>query len=93
MIAADLDLDELGGQDFLYRSLLRRLAFERDLARVIPFREETKEFFLIGDQQCADIFIGHHLDGFKNGGLGGNGPNGRTLLAEDFVNRADWVHC
>ncbi len=66
------DLDELAGKDFPYRSLLRRLAFERDLARVIPFRQDTQELLLIGDQQRADIFVGHHLDGFKNGRLGGN---------------------
>src|SRR2546427_5165518 len=85
-------LDDLAGKDFFHRGLFRRFTFEGDLARIIAFRDNAYESAILYDQQCADIFVGHHLDGIEDSGVRRDGPDSGAFVAQDFSDRTGWIH-
>src|SRR5437899_2897979 len=85
-------VNHLAGQDFLHLRIFRGAALERHLAGVIALGNDAHQFAVLDHEQRADIFVGHQLDGFKHGALGGDGPSRATLVADDFANGANGCH-
>src|SRR6266567_5579995 len=80
------------GEDFFDGSLFGRFAFERDLAGVIALRNDAYKSSMVCDQQRADVFVGHHLDGIEDGRLRRNRPDRRSLMAQEFADGPDRSH-
>ena len=86
------DGHDRGGKDFTHGRLFGGPAFEGDFAGVIALGKDAEQTVVIQDQQRADVFVGHELDGFEDGGLGMDGPELRGFVAEDGTNGAGDVH-
>ena len=52
------------------RRLFGGVALEDDLARVVALGDDPEQFAALHDQQRADTFFGHDLDGLVHGGIG-----------------------
>src|SRR5713101_9891945 len=74
------DLPDLG--------LLRGSSHEDDLARIVPLRDDARQFALGDDQQRPNPRLGHPFDGLVDRLFRGHRPD---ITALAFQNRADPV--
>jgi len=78
--------NNITGENLFYGGSFRHFAFESNFSCVIALGQNAHKFVLRGDEQRADIFIGHNRDGLKNRGLGRHTPNRRVFLVQYFTN-------
>ncbi len=55
---------------------------QRDFAGVIALCEKPHELAVRHDEQGADVFVGHELDGLKDRGVGRDGPQSRAFVMQ-----------
>src|SRR3954453_13104885 len=47
---------------------------------------------MLSDEQCADVFLGHHFDGIKHHFVGRNCVNLGTFVVENLANGMSGIH-
>ena len=62
----------------------RCLAFQYDVARIVPLRDDADELLAIHHDERANVILGHFCDRIEHGDARMNGTNGPGLLAEQL---------
>jgi hypothetical protein len=86
------NVDDLAREDFLDRGLFRGFSLQSDFASVIALGKNAHELAGLSDEQSADVFIRHQLDGVEHRRFRRDGPYAAAFVAEDFVDGSVWIH-
>jgi hypothetical protein len=89
------DGDERAGHVLRDESLLGVTALEDDLAGVVALGDDAEQFAAFHHQQRAYALVGHHLNVFIDGGIGGDAEDVIGLLPEHCAygrgHLAQWI--
>jgi hypothetical protein len=87
------DKDNRAGHDLTHQGLLRGVALEDHLARVIALRQDTDQPALGRHEHCADTLCRHLLNGLVDGLIGHHGDDPIAFLGlQQRVNFVSDVH-
>jgi hypothetical protein len=83
---------QIGRHDFGDFGFAGAFAVKHDFPRVIAYRNHPDQLSGFQNKERADVFVGHHFNGFENGGVGRDRKNFARFLIQDGADVTAYVH-